>query len=91
MSQRSISLITLLLCVLAVSQLARAQEAPLNGFDDYVQKAMRDWEVHRLAIAILKDDKIVFSKGYGVRRLGGAGDLVTGNYLLIVIERTTWR
>jgi len=49
--------------------LARAQ-APEPGFDDYVAKAIKDWEVPGLAIAIVKDDKIVFAKGYGVRELG---------------------
>ena len=49
---------------------AHAQEAPLNGFDDYVNKALREWEVPGLAIAIVKDDRIVLAKGYGVRKLG---------------------
>ena len=47
-----------------------AQEAPLQGFDDYVNKAIKDWEVPGMAIAVVKDDKIVFAKGYGVRELG---------------------
>jgi CubicO group peptidase (beta-lactamase class C family) len=49
---------------------AAAQNAPLQGFDDYVNKAIKDWEVPGIAIAIVKDDKIVFAKGYGVRELG---------------------
>ncbi len=48
---RSIRLIALLLFVLVLSQFAHAQEAPLNGFDDYVNKALRDWEVPGVAIA----------------------------------------
>ncbi len=47
-----------------------AQDAPLPGFDDYVNKALKDWEVPGAAIAIVKDDKIIFAKGYGVRELG---------------------
>ncbi len=68
--RRSTKLITLPLLLLALLQLARAQEAPLTGFDDYVSKAIKDWEVPGLAIAIIKDDRIVFAKGYGVRELG---------------------
>ncbi len=49
---------------------AFAQNAPLQGFDDYVNKAIKDWEVPGAAIAIIKDDKVVFAKGYGVRELG---------------------
>jgi CubicO group peptidase (beta-lactamase class C family) len=59
-----------LLFVLASAQLTRAQEATLQGFDDYVNKAIRDWEVPGLAIAIVKDDKVLLARGYGVRKLG---------------------
>lgn len=43
---------------------------PLKGLDEYILKAMEDWEVPGLAVAILKDDKVVFAKGYGVREFG---------------------
>jgi CubicO group peptidase (beta-lactamase class C family) len=49
---------------------AVAQDAPLQGFDDYVNKAIKDWDVPGVAIAVIKDDKIVFAKGYGVREIG---------------------
>jgi CubicO group peptidase (beta-lactamase class C family) len=49
---------------------AVAQDAPLQGLDDYVNKAIKDWDVPGVAIAIVKDDKIVFAKGYGVREIG---------------------
>src|SRR5687767_4980637 len=68
--QRHVRLITFLLFVLVAFTPALAQEAPLNGFDDYVNKALREWEVPGLAIAIVKDDRIVLAKGYGVRKLG---------------------
>jgi CubicO group peptidase (beta-lactamase class C family) len=47
-----------------------AQDAPLQGFDEYVNKAMKEWEAPGVAIAVVKDDKIVFANGYGVRELG---------------------
>jgi len=59
-----------LLFVLASAQFTRAQEATLQGFDDYVNKAIRDWEVPGLAIAIVKDDKVLLARGYGVRKVG---------------------
>ncbi len=49
---------------------AIAQDAPLAGFDDYVNKSIKDWDVPGVAIAVVKDDKIVFAKGYGVREIG---------------------
>ncbi|MGI9067903.1 MAG: serine hydrolase [Pyrinomonadaceae bacterium] len=69
-AKRLSPVVTLLLFVLVAFLPAYAQEAPLNGFDDYVNKALREWEVPGLAIAIIKDDRIVLAKGYGVRKLG---------------------
>ena len=58
----------LIVAVAAVPSLA--QPAPLQGFDEYAEKAMNDWKVPGMAIAVIKDDKIVFARGYGVRELG---------------------
>ena len=45
--------------------------APLEGFDAYVAKGVKDWGVPGLAIAVVKDDSVVFIKGYGVKTVGG--------------------
>ncbi len=52
----------------AAAPCARAQ-APLSGFDAYVARSVKDWNVPGLAIAVVKDDSTVFAKGYGVRKL----------------------
>ena len=57
-------------CALVVQPAAVAQQAPLSGFDAAVARAVQDWRTPGLAIAVVKDGKIVFSKGYGVRELG---------------------
>ena len=62
--------ISLILILFISSLSAAAQNPPLQGFDDYVNKAIKDWEVPGLAIAVVKDDKVVFAKGYGMRELG---------------------
>ena len=51
---------------------AQRQAAPANirDFDAYVAKAMQDWKVPGMAIAIVRNDSIVFARGYGVRKLG---------------------
>src|SRR5262245_766442 len=59
-----------LLLALCVAPCAFAQEAPLQGFDEYVNKALKDWEVPGVGVAIVKNDKVVLAKGYGVRKLG---------------------
>src|SRR5262245_6150429 len=38
--------------------------------DGYMAKAVGDWEVPGLAIAIVKDDQVVAAKGYGGREIG---------------------
>ncbi len=66
----TITLISLFVLILAGVPFISGQNAPLTGFDDYVNKAIRDWEVPGVAIAIVKDDKVILAKGYGVKRLG---------------------
>ncbi|MGH9847140.1 MAG: DUF3471 domain-containing protein [Blastocatellia bacterium] len=63
---RTIRSIVLILTALAGARSVAAQDAPLQGFNDYVNKARAEWEAPGLAIAIVKDDKIVFAKGYGL-------------------------
>ncbi len=42
----------------------------LPEFEKYVHKAMQDWNAPGVAIAIVKDGKIVYEKGFGVRKVG---------------------
>ncbi|MBK9154313.1 MAG: serine hydrolase [Chloracidobacterium sp.] len=63
------SLIAFVICI-AFSATAWAQPAPLTGFDAYAENAMKEWEVPGMAVAVVKDDKIVFARGYGVKKLG---------------------
>jgi CubicO group peptidase (beta-lactamase class C family) len=53
---------------------ARAQSstptAPPSDLDAYVAASMKIFEVPGMAVAIVKDGKIVVAKGYGVRKLG---------------------
>ncbi|MEK6408637.1 MAG: serine hydrolase [Acidobacteriota bacterium] len=67
---KAIRLIALSLLVVAACQAAYSQEAPSKDFDEYVNKALKDWDVPGLAIAVVKNDQVVFAKGYGVRKLG---------------------
>jgi CubicO group peptidase (beta-lactamase class C family) len=48
---------------------AFAQSVPAD-LDAYVTRAMKTFEVPGLAVAIVKDGKVVFAKGYGVKKLG---------------------
>jgi CubicO group peptidase (beta-lactamase class C family) len=45
-------------------------QADLKKLDAYYARALKDWNVPGMSIAIVKDGKMVFSKGYGVKELG---------------------
>lgn len=42
----------------------------LTGFDSVVARAMQAFDVPGVAIAVVKDDSIIFAKGYGTRTIG---------------------
>jgi CubicO group peptidase (beta-lactamase class C family) len=67
--QKVIRFVGQLLLMAALAQVALAQNGALNGFDDYVEKAMKEWQVPGVAIAIVKDDLILHARGYGVRKI----------------------
>jgi len=65
----------LLIAALAALPLAKAggqksASPDWAAFDRYVAQAARDWKVPALAIAVVKDDSLVFAKGFGVLELG---------------------
>jgi len=63
------------------------QAKPLDGLDDYVAKAVKDWRTPGLAVAVIKNDEIVFERGYGVRELGKPG--AVDEHTLFAIGSTT--
>lgn len=66
MGKRFCLRLTLVFLFLSSSLLA-ANSPDLKDFDAYVQKVMSDWKVPGAAIVIVKDGKVVLSKGYGLR------------------------
>ena len=59
-----------ILLLLAVTSLVAQQPAPPPDLDDYVARSLKTFEVPGMAVAIVKDGKVVHSRGYGVRKLG---------------------
>lgn len=51
----------------------QAQAAPLDGLSAYIESAMKDWNVPGLAIAVVRNDSVIFAQGYGVREMGKPG------------------
>jgi CubicO group peptidase (beta-lactamase class C family) len=56
------------LAALLVAPLS-AQE-PFPGLDRYISQAMAGWKVPGLAIAVVRNDSVLYLKGYGVQQLG---------------------
>ena len=57
------------LFTLVFACLARADSAKLDGFDDFVATALKNWDVPGVAIAVVQDGHVILSKGYGFRNV----------------------
>lgn len=80
----------LLLCLSCFVQVAVAQvptKATLQKLDAYYQKALQDWNVPGMAIAIVKDDSVIFAKGYGVKN-NKTGEAVDANTIFGIASNT---
>jgi CubicO group peptidase (beta-lactamase class C family) len=66
---------------------ATPMDMKAKELDAYVAMAVKDWNVAGLAITVVKDGSVVFSKGYGVRELGKPAVVDTST--LFAIASTT--
>ncbi|MEK6283214.1 MAG: serine hydrolase domain-containing protein, partial [Acidobacteriota bacterium] len=74
-----LSLLLLLIIFPLSPAVATAQtqptEAQIKEFHQYAEKAGRDWKVPGFSIAIVKDDKVILAKGFGIRELAKSGEV----------------
>jgi CubicO group peptidase (beta-lactamase class C family) len=71
-------LVGLLLAVGSTSVPAQSrQSSELRDLDRWITRAIHDWEVPGLAVAVVHGDSVVFAKGYGVRALGSDQPVTT--------------
>jgi len=54
-------------CLLAATSTLACDDVPPDRLDAFVRQGMRDWSVTGLSIAVVKDGRIDFLRGYGVR------------------------
>ena len=59
----------------------------LDSLDSYIERGMAQWQIPGLAIAIVKDGKVILSKGYGVREANHF-EKVDENTLFIIASNT---
>ncbi|HET6762376.1 MAG TPA: serine hydrolase domain-containing protein, partial [Longimicrobiaceae bacterium] len=70
LSIRRSNLLATAAALLVSASAVAAQTADFAGMDAYVAKAVRDWNVPGLAIAVVRGDSVVYARGFGVRRMG---------------------
>lgn len=76
------------LLLLSVSLFAQKNlDKKLKVLDAYYEQALIDWNVPGMAVAIVKDGEIVFSKGYGTRNVN-TDEPVDGNTLFAIASNS---
>lgn len=61
--------VSILLLVLTPAWVQAGQQLPIGDLDDYVAKAIEEFNVAGLALGIVKDDQLVYAKGFGVKNV----------------------
>jgi len=79
--------LTLAVLGLACGAAAQPVAPDLQKLDAYIEKARAEWEVPGLTVAIVKDGKVVFAKGYGVKEQGRP-DPVDADTLFAIASNT---
>src|SRR5690348_7979514 len=52
--------------------------AKLQGIEELADRAMKEWKVPGVAIAVVQDGKVIYAKGYGYRDLENKLPVTTG-------------
>lgn len=70
---QSIAIMCILILALVINLQSQTQKKEretskrLQGFDSYMEKIVKDWNVPGIGVGIVVDDKLVFTRGYGYR------------------------
>jgi CubicO group peptidase (beta-lactamase class C family) len=67
---RVFSILFLLLITLTAFAQKPISPKQIQEFDAYVESVRKQWNVPGLAITVVKDNQVIFKKGYGIRELG---------------------
>ncbi|HVL70010.1 MAG TPA: serine hydrolase [Vicinamibacterales bacterium] len=68
--RRKAAVALLLVALLGSGRGLAARQDALAGFDAYVSSGLDAWRIPGLAVAVVKDGRVVHLRGYGVRELG---------------------
>jgi len=56
--------------LLAPGALAAQSREKFAGLDAYIEGALKAWKVPGMGVAIIRNDSVIYAKGYGVRQVG---------------------
>jgi CubicO group peptidase (beta-lactamase class C family) len=70
MNRAKTFLLVAALAPIATTQAMAQQREPYPGYDAYVNAALATWKVPGVGIAIVRNDSLIYAKGYGLRELG---------------------
>ena len=56
--------------LIALGPFAVAAQEPFPGLDAYVNQSLATWHVPGVSIAIVRNDSVLYTKGYGIRAFG---------------------
>ena len=62
---RSLPLLAVVALLLTPHQLP-AQADPLAGLDEWIEREMQVWEIPGLAVGVVRNDSVVYARGFGV-------------------------
>lgn len=49
---------------------SQQKNVDLSQLDEYFDQVVKDWDIPSMTVGIVKDGKLIFSKGYGVKEIG---------------------
>ncbi len=62
-------LLFLAISIFAFQDIAYSQNIDVKKLDRYIEQARQDWGIPGMAVAVVKDGKVILSKGYGYRNV----------------------
>lgn len=62
-------LLLLLMFGLSFQMFSQHKNFDLKAFDAYIEKSRKDWNVPGMAVAIVRNDEVILSKGYGIKSI----------------------
>jgi CubicO group peptidase (beta-lactamase class C family) len=74
-------------CFLIITGNTQSNPFITDSLDSYIKRGMEQWQIPGLAIAVVKDGKVLVMKGYGVKEIGKP-EKVDENTLFIIASNS---